>query len=152
MKSMRQETTRPTTPDLDVTVDSYLAARTEADPQRCAVLVERAWSADGRLIDPPFAAAGRSNISRLASILQVEFPGYVYRRVGEVERDHGRLCFKWQFVAPNGTAAMEGIDVGELAADGRLRRVTRHHHARGMHSPCSRSDSILGSHPMERTA
>jgi hypothetical protein len=130
---MRQETARQTgtTTELDVTVDTYLAARTEADAHRRAVLVERVWAGGGQLIDPPFAATGRGNIGRLANILQVEFPGYVYRRVGDVERDHGRLFFRWQFVAPDGTAVMEGIDVGELAADGLLRRVTRHHHARG---------------------
>jgi hypothetical protein len=148
---MRQETTRPSS-DLNVTVDNYLAARTEPDIHRRAALIERVWTAGGQLIDPPFAATGRGNIAQLASFLQVEFPGYVYLRVGGVERDRGRICFRWQFVAPGGNVVMEGVDVGDVTADGLLRRVTRHHHARGLPSTCSESDSAIGPYPLDRIA
>jgi hypothetical protein len=120
--------------DPDVTIDTYLAARTEADARLRSALIERVWAVDGQLIDPPFAAKGRRSIGWLTSVLQVEFPGYTFRRVGRVERDGVRIRFAWRFVAPDGTTVMEGIDDGQLAADGLLRRVTRRHHARASRS------------------
>jgi hypothetical protein len=37
--------------DLDVTIDTYLAARTEADTRCRSALIERVWAVDGQLID-----------------------------------------------------------------------------------------------------
>ena len=75
--------------------------------------------------DPPFVAWGRRSISQLTAVRQVENPGYAFRRVDSVEHADEGLCFAWQFVGPDGTAASEGVDIAELAADGRLMRVTR---------------------------
>ena len=80
---------------------------------------------ESRMSDPPFVARGRRSISQLTAVRQVEYPGYTFRRVDGVERADEGLCFVWQFVGPDGTAAIEGVDIAELAADGRLMRVTR---------------------------
>jgi SnoaL-like domain len=138
--------------DLDVTVDTYLAAWTEGDAGQRAALIERVWADDSRLNDPPFVARGRRSISQLAAVRQVEHPGYTFRRVNGVEADDEGLCFAWQFVGPDGTAAIEGVDVGELGADGRLRRVTRRY-GRWTNDPGSATSSFRPSrHGSSRNA
>ena len=112
---------------LEVTIDTFLAAWAAPDRGRRAALIERVWADDGRMIDPPFVATGRRSISQLAAVRQVEHPSYTFRRIGDVERDRDGLCFAWQFVRPDGTTAIEGVDIGELAPDGRLQLVTRHY-------------------------
>ena len=61
--------------DLTTTVDTYLAAWNETDQDQREVLIEKAWAADGRLIDPPLAAAGHTGIDEMAATMQEHFPG-----------------------------------------------------------------------------
>jgi len=44
------------TTDITATVDGYLSAWNERDPQWRAELIERVWSEQGRLVDPPLTA------------------------------------------------------------------------------------------------
>jgi SnoaL-like domain len=109
--------------DVTATVDTYLAAWNESDPARRAGLVEQVWAPDGQLIDPPLAAEGHAGISDLHAALQGQFPGHRFRRSSAVDAHHDRLRFGWELVGPDGAVALAGLDVGELAGDGRLRRV-----------------------------
>lgn len=109
--------------NLTVTVDTYLAAWNESDSARRAELIELAWTADGHLIDPPLAAEGRAGISDMAAALQGQFPGHRFRRASGIDAHHDRLRFAWELVAPDGKVTLSGLDVGEVAPDGRLRRI-----------------------------
>jgi hypothetical protein len=53
-----------------------------------------------------------------------KFPGHRFRRVSGVDSYQDQLRFSWELRAPDGTITGAGLDVGELAADGRLRRIT----------------------------
>ena len=110
--------------DLTDTVDSYLAAWNEADPERRAGIVERVWSIGGRLIDPPLDASGRDEISDMAATLQTQFPGHHFVRVSGIDEHHGHFRFAWELVASDGSVALRGLDVGELADDGTIARIT----------------------------
>jgi hypothetical protein len=110
--------------DLEILVDTYLSAWNETDADRRAELVERAWAADGRLIDPPLAAEGHAGISDMAAALHAQFPGHEFRRASGIDTHHEQLRFAWELVGLDGAVALAGVDVGELAADGRLSRVT----------------------------
>lgn len=110
--------------DPTTTVDAYLSAYNEPDRDRRAELIDEAWAADGRLIDPPLTGEGHGGISDMADALQQQFAGHRFRRVSEVDEHHGHLRFAWELVAPGGAVALTGLDVGELADDGRLRRIT----------------------------
>jgi hypothetical protein len=111
------------TTDVTTTVDTYLAAWTEPDAARRATLIERAWSIDGRLVDPPFAAEGHAAISDMAATLQTQFPDHRFRRASAVDTHHDQFRFGWELVGPDGAIVLAGIDVGEVAPDGRLRRI-----------------------------
>jgi hypothetical protein len=110
--------------DLTSTIDTYLSAWGEQDPAARAELVARVWANDGRLIDPPMAAAGHEEITGMHGALQQQFPGHVFRRASAVDAHHDHMRFAWELVGPDGTVALKGLDVGEVGEDGRLRRVT----------------------------
>jgi hypothetical protein len=110
--------------DLTTTVDTYLTAYGEPDTVRRAELISQVWSTDGRLVDPPLAASGHDGISRMAATVQKQFAGHRFRRVSGIDEHHGQFRFAWELVGPDGTVAVAGTDVGELADDGRLGRIT----------------------------
>jgi hypothetical protein len=112
------------TTDITETVDAYLSAWNERDPQRRAELIERVWSEQGRLIDPPLAAAGHAAISEMAGAMHEHYAGHEFRRTSDVDAHHDQLRFAWELAGPDGAIAVTGLDVGELAPDGRLQRVT----------------------------
>jgi hypothetical protein len=112
------------TMDITATVDAYLSAYNERDPQRRAELIERAWSEQGRLIDPPLAAEGHTAIGEMAGAMQEHYADHRFRRVSDVDAHHDHLRFAWELVGPDGAVVLTGLDVGELAADGRLLRIT----------------------------
>jgi hypothetical protein len=94
------------------------------DPTRRAGLIAEAWATDGRLLDPPLTGAGHDGISQAADVLQQHYAGHTFRRTSAVDEHHGQLRYAWELVAPDGGAVLTGLDVGELAEDGRLARVT----------------------------
>ena len=110
--------------DLAVTVDTYLEGWNETQPDRRAELIDRAWAVDGRLIDPPIDASGRSEISDMAESLHAQFPDHQFRRSSPIDEHHGHFRFAWELVSADGTVALSGLDVGELSADGRIARIT----------------------------
>ena len=113
-----------TASDVTTIVDGYLAAYGEPDAGRRAELIAAAWAEDGRLIDPPLTGEGRDGIAAMAEALQRQFPGHRFRRTSPVDSHHDQLRFSWALVSPSGETALTGLDCGELAPDGRLRRIT----------------------------
>jgi SnoaL-like domain len=110
--------------DTTAIVDTYLAAWNETDRTKRIALIEEAWTIDGQLVDPPAAGEGHAGISELAAGLHAQFPGHQFRRSSGIDIHHGAFRFAWELVAPDGTVALAGLDVGEFADDGRLRRIT----------------------------
>ena len=110
--------------DVTATVDTYLAMWNETDPTRRAQHVARAWTDDGRYVDPLLEAEGHAALSGMVAVVQTRFPGHRFRRASGVDTHHGELRFAWELVAPDGAVVVAGIDIGGLAPDGRLRRIT----------------------------
>ena len=112
-----------TSSDVTTVVDDYLAAWNERDEQRRAELIERAWAPGGKLIDPPFDGEGHDGISQMAAVMHEHYAGHRFERASAVDMHHEHLRFAWRLVGPDGSVAVSGIDVADLAADGRLARV-----------------------------
>ena len=110
--------------DLTATVDTYLAAWNARDPARRAELIGEVWSEEGQLIDPPLAAEGRQAISEMAEAMHQHYVDHNFTRVSDVDSHHGSLRFAWELVGPDGQVTVTGLDVGEMAEDGRLARIT----------------------------
>lgn len=111
-------------PDVTTTIDTYLSAYGEPDAGRRAGLIEAAWTEDGRLLDPPLTGEGHDGISAAADALQQHYAGHRFRRTSDIDAHHEMLRFAWELVAPDGAVVLTGLDVGELAEDGRLARIT----------------------------
>ena len=110
--------------DIAATVDAYFAMWNEPDPARRAEVIEQAWSPDGRYVDPLLEAQGHAALSEMVAAVHAQFPGHRFRRVSGIDAHHDELRFGWELVGPDGALTAAGLDLGALAEDGRLRRVT----------------------------
>jgi hypothetical protein len=110
--------------DVTSTVETYLAMWNETDPARRSQHIERAWTGDGRYVDPMLEAEGHAALGAMVAGVQAKFPGHRFRRVSGVDVHHDELRFGWELRGPDGAVVVNGIDVGALAPDGRLRRIT----------------------------
>jgi len=70
------------------------------------------------------AAEGHEALGQMVAGVQAKVPGHRFRRRSGVDAHHDQLRFAWDLVSPDGAVVVAGIDVGALAADGRLERVT----------------------------
>jgi hypothetical protein len=110
--------------DVVTTVDTYLAMWNETDLTRRAEHIRHVWTGNGRYVDPMLEAEGHAAIGEMVTAVQARYPGHRFRRVSGVDTHHDQLRFAWELAAPDGAVVVAGIDVGELAADGRLRSIT----------------------------
>ena len=106
------------------TVDTYLAMWNETDPKRRAEQIERVWTGDCRYVDPQLEAEGHAALSDMVATVQARFPGHRFRRISGIDTHHNVLRFAWELAAPDGAVVVAGIDIGGLAPDGRLARIT----------------------------
>ena len=109
---------------LNTTITTYLELLNETDVARRTSLAEKVWVEDGRWIDPPFEADGRAAIVETIGGVQEQFPGHSFRQISGVDMHHDLFRFAWELVGPDGSVTVAGIDVGQLAEDGRFRRIT----------------------------
>lgn len=110
--------------DLADTIENHLDGLNETEPGLRSQKLEQVWAIDGRLIDPPLAGSGRTEISEMVGTLQAQFPGHSFRRTSAIDAHHEHFRYSWEFVAPDGSVALSGLDVGELAGDGSIARIT----------------------------
>jgi hypothetical protein len=110
--------------DITTTVDTYLAMWNESDPAGRAQLIEQAWAVDGAYVDPLLEASGYDALSAMVDAVHQQFPGFRFRRLSGVDIHHDHARFAWDLAGDDGSVAVAGIDVAELAADGRLQRIT----------------------------
>ena len=110
--------------DITETVDTYLAMWNEDDPSRRAELIEKAWVPDARYVDPVQEADGYDALSNMVDAIHAHYPGQQFRRTTAVDTHHDEVRFGWELGVPGGDVTVAGIDVGILATDGRLQRIT----------------------------
>jgi SnoaL-like protein len=104
------------------TVGIYVAAWNEPDEEKRRHLLEQAWADEGTYTDPQSHVAGRDALIPLISEFQRRFQGTRIELSSSVDEHHGLLRFAWRIVGPSGPVK-DGMDFGELAEDGRLRRI-----------------------------
>jgi len=112
-----------TTVDAAATVQSYVAAWNTQDDTVRRRLLEQSLSSTGRYTDPLVDLEGRAAVARHAAAFAQRWPGAIIVVSRPMEPHNGMVCFGWRVVGAGGETLREGIDFGELAEDGRLRRV-----------------------------
>jgi hypothetical protein len=113
-----------TTNTIASVIDTCFEALVETDRSRRAELVARGWTPDATFVDPLFAATGHDEIAAIADAVVDGYPGQRFVRTTEVDEHHGIVRYGWALVAADGSVTVTGLDVAELADDGRIRKVT----------------------------
>lgn len=103
------------------TVRAYIDAWNEPDEAKRRELLERAWADKGTYTDPMSHAEGRDELVALISQFQQQMPGASIAIASGIDQHHGQLRFQWRM--EGGPQAMEGIDIGRTAEDGRLQGI-----------------------------
>ena len=103
---------------------SYATGLSGADLESArAALVVRAFTPEGRHVDPNADANGHLELNQMVSGVHALYPGFTIERTTGVDQHGDQLRFGWRALQADGSLLVEGLDVGELAEDGRLRRV-----------------------------
>jgi hypothetical protein len=104
-------------------VETYGAAWGEPDVAKRRQLLEQSWADDGTYTDPQSDVAGRDALIELISGFQAQVNGARIVPTSAVDVHHERFRFTWAMLGADGSRMMEGIDYGELAADGRIKKI-----------------------------
>jgi SnoaL-like protein len=104
-------------------LEAYMAAWNEPDAAKRMALLERAWADDGVYIDPMSDVKGRAGLDGAIAGLHAQQPGASIVLASGIDQHHNQVRFRWDFIGADGKVAIQGIDVGEIAADGRLARI-----------------------------
>jgi SnoaL-like domain len=103
---------------------AYVAAWNEANEGKRRTLLETSWAENGTYSDPTAQVAGREALVQHLGRLIEQFADQRVHLTSGVAEHHNLLQFTWVRVGPDGRRIRDGIDFGEVAADGRLLRIT----------------------------
>jgi SnoaL-like domain len=111
--------------DHAATVRRYHELWTEPDAARRLRDLSEIWSEDGVYVDPdvPEGVRGADGLSEYIGTSQADLPGLVILTTTPISVLTDRAWYRWAATTNDGQAAT-GLDVIELAPDGRIRRVT----------------------------
>lgn len=107
----------------DALVDTYFEMWRATDEAQRADLVTRAFTPDGRHVDPLADAVGHDALRAMLSNVHAGYPGFTIERTSGIDQHGRQLRFTWQITAADETPLVSGLDVAELSDDGRLARV-----------------------------
>jgi hypothetical protein len=103
-------------------VNTYGATWNEPGEEKRRELLDRSWSDDGVYMDPTARADGRDALLAHIGGFQAMMPGHTIDMTSDVDT-HGNV-FRFAWIMRNGNeTVLEGMDYGELADDGRIRRI-----------------------------
>jgi hypothetical protein len=104
-------------------VKRYVAAWRELDEEKRRRLLDQVWADDGTYTDPIQHTEGREALNRMIALYQQRRPGTQVVQTSGVDHHHNKIRFNWALLDADGSTLIAGVDFGELAEDGRLRRI-----------------------------
>ena len=108
----------------DSAVVLYCGAWNSVDRAVRDRLLAEVWTPDGEYSDSnPTLTVGRAALSDTIAALQKRYPGARFH-CSAPQRHHRFMRTTWIFLRPDKSEVARGEDFFELAADGRIRRVT----------------------------
>lgn len=109
---------------IDRVIDGYIAVWNETDAGHRRELIAQTWTEDARYLDPMLRGDGPDGIDAMTAGVHAQFPGHEFRRTGAADAHNDRVRFGWELVnTATGAPLIAGIDIGEVAADGRFRSI-----------------------------
>lgn len=101
-------------------ITAYGQAWNEQDEAKRRKLLELSWADDGVFTDPQSNVSGRDALIAHIAAFHTQFAGAKIVPTSGPDEHHGRVRFTWRIDNADGSAMMNGIDVAELAPDGRI--------------------------------
>lgn len=98
---------------------SWSAAGEERDR-----LLQLSLTEDAELVQPNGRSLGRDAVTQRIAGLSDRWPGAHVEMTSDVDEHHGFVRYRW-LLRSSESVVLTGFDAGELAADGRLRRVVQ---------------------------
>jgi len=106
-------------------VERYIQIWNETDANARQALVAKTWTTDATYLDPMMRGDGAAGIDAMIAGVQAQFPGFLFRRIGNVDAHNDWLRFSWECgLGADGAAQLAGTDFARLSANGRLASVT----------------------------
>lgn len=112
---------------MDAVLNDYFAAWNETDAHQRQRLLERSLSDDAELVDPMGRWHGTEGISDRIARYHIAAPGTKVLPGSGVDAHNNVERYAWKIVDPAGNDVMEGLDVTERDAAGRLHRIRMFH-------------------------
>ncbi len=110
--------------DFTALVDRYIAMWNETNAQRRRDIIAGLWTDNARYVDPLMSGDGPAGIDAMVQGVQQRFPEHRFHLTGKVDAHNDRVRFGWALRDGENASLVAGIDVGVVAADGRLQSIT----------------------------
>lgn len=104
-------------------IDLYCSAWNDPDPVQRRAILAGVWAEGASYTDPTVEAIGIDALLSHIEKVRAGRPGAKVMRTSTVDAHHDLARFAWRVVQADGTLMPEGIDIAELTADGKLRRI-----------------------------
>jgi len=104
-------------------VNDYCAAWSVTDRAARDRMLARVWAADGVYSDPgPTYVTGVAGLSGAIAEFQRQYPG-THFRCSTPQAHHNFMRVTWILLRQNGTPVTHGVDIYDMAKDGRIQRI-----------------------------
>jgi len=107
---------------LHAVLDKHLKAVNELDREKRRVLFAEVYDPHIHFVDPQGIANGLAELEQLYDGLHKQFPGFVFRDVGEAEAHHGVARIHWELVKAGASVKPTGDDFIKIK-DGKITEV-----------------------------
>lgn len=110
---------------VDAAVDAYVAAWNAPDDQDRRRMLERSVTGDCLFLGPTGRCHGIDAMHQIIGDARDFMPGASLVRLGGLDPagDLGGWRFRWRVEGPEGQTVLEGADLVECSAEGRLRSI-----------------------------
>ena len=112
---------------MDEVVAAYFAAWNELDPGRRAEILRGSLTDDAELVDPTGRWHGIEGFVERIGNYHAAAPDTKVVTSSGIDAHNDVIRYAWAIVDAKGRQLLEGIDVAERTADGRLRRILMFH-------------------------
>ena len=105
--------------EIEKAADRYIAALNEPHAESRRYAVAGLWTEVGTYTDPLATVEGRQGIERVIAGVRKQFPGHVFRRIGDADAHNNLVRVSWGLVHEGSDeSVVEGFDVASSPAIG----------------------------------
>ena len=104
-------------------IERYFEAWNTADNSMSRDLWENVWAKEGAFIDARSTYIGLESVYEHLLEYQKQIPDHKFVVTSEIDNYKNILRYTWSLLTPENTVRMEGMDVIDLTAQGKIQRA-----------------------------